>query len=293
MKNYIIFIVVLFFLHLSGCASVHVKDCPVGINVPDIPITDYYHHDEKDNNPVIVEHDRKEILGFTKQIEADQADWSLLHNRGVKKLMSGDKKGALEDFGRELELNPDSFWGGYYMRALVERDLGALTEALADLYKAAWLNPFGALIYNARAVTKGGMGDLAGAVSDCTKAIEINNRNIRAYCLRGEYRFRSCDPSGAVDDYKKAMEIDPDAAPVYNFLAEAAYYEGDYTSCYDYADKCIFMDQGVTASYYYRGLALIGMGNVKRGRDDLQKAADMGSKCAADQIKKIREKAGR
>ena len=51
--------------------------------------------------------DKKEAIeDYTKAIEIDPKNASAYHNRGLAKVDLGDEKGALEDYVKAIELNP-------------------------------------------------------------------------------------------------------------------------------------------------------------------------------------------
>ena len=93
-------------------------------------------------------------------------------NQGVEKYWAGNYQGAIADYNKALEINPDD-----------------------------------ATAYSYRGVAKGTLGDYRGAVADYTKAIEINPQYAAAYENRGLDRESINDLEGACRDWRKAVDL--------------------------------------------------------------------------------------
>ena len=79
--------------------------------------------------------------------------------------------------------------------------------AIADYTKAIEINPNDALGYYNRGISKNGLKDNYGAIADYTKAIEINPNYKDAYSNRGSSKELLGDLNGACVDWKKAAEF--------------------------------------------------------------------------------------
>ena len=119
-----------------------------------------------------------------------------------------------------------------YQRGVGKQRKGDLDGAIADYTKAIEIDPQYADAYSNRGFAKSAKGDRDGAIADCTKAIEIDPRHADAYANRGNVKWNSRDFEGAAADLKKATEIDAanDYARFLLFLSEAAGAEGMATA---------------------------------------------------------------
>jgi tetratricopeptide (TPR) repeat protein len=132
----------------------------------------------------------------------------LLNSRGITKKNRRDYAGAISDYDKAIELNPD-YTRSYCNRGFAYGFLDKYTESLSDLDKAIKLDPGYVEAYTLRGITKDDMGDHAGAIADFSKSIELQPDYIVAYHHRGYVRHQTGDYTGAMADFNTAIEIDP------------------------------------------------------------------------------------
>ncbi len=92
---------------------------------------------------------------------------------GMKEYKNRDLHGALVEFNKSIELNPD-LPVAYSIRGDVKEQLGDSNGALADFNKAIGLDHKQAIAYYGLGVLKRQKGDLDGSNADFKKAIELN-----------------------------------------------------------------------------------------------------------------------
>ncbi len=100
--------------------------------------------------------------------------------RAVTKALEKDYQGAIEDYTKAIELNPD------------------LVEA-----------------YIKRGATRYKMGDARGALTDCNQALRINPNLSEAYYYQGRARYRLGYTQAAIEAYTQAIAREPDCAQAY------------------------------------------------------------------------------
>ena len=101
----------------------------------------------------------------------------------------------------------------YFNRAFEKGNNGDHYGAISDYTKAIEINPQYESAYYNRGNSKIDLKDYYGAISDYTKAIEINPKKFMAYCNRGIAKEKIGDLKGACFDWKKASSLgDEDAA---------------------------------------------------------------------------------
>lgn len=157
--------------------------------------------------------------------------------RGNEKANRGDKKGAIEDYDKSIEINPryavtynnrannrtdyskaiedynkaiellPTYAEAYYNRGNATFNLGKYAEAIADYNKALDLNFNNAVIFHNRGAARNQLGDYKNAITDFNKAIAIDPKYIDAFKNRGAAEYNLKDLTNACLDWKKAKEM--------------------------------------------------------------------------------------
>ena len=150
-------------------------------------------------------------------VELNRTDF--IYNANVK-LAEGDYTGAIQDYNKAIELNPE-YANVYYGRGLAKKILGDFRGAIKDCTKAIELDPSDAYSYLVRGLSKSGLGDYKAALKDYTRTIEIGEPQdalAKGYGLRGVTRIRLGDKKGACQDWSKAGELGE--SMVYEFIKD-------------------------------------------------------------------------
>ncbi len=141
---------------------------------------------------------------------SDESDGDLV-NRGIEKGKQGDLDGAIADFNRAIELNPNDD-APYYNRAQAKRLKKDTAGAIADYTRAIDLGSTNPAAYNNRGNARAENKDLDGAIADYTRAIELKPDYARAYYNRAVTKEAKGDTTGAEADLKTAKKLDPELA---------------------------------------------------------------------------------
>ena len=94
---------------------------------------------------------------------------------GIEKGKSGDLQGAITDFNKAIEINPQDAYA-YYNRGLAKSYLKDYQGAIADYNKAIEINPQDADAYTNRGSAKQALGDNQGACVDVKKAVSLGHQ---------------------------------------------------------------------------------------------------------------------
>ena len=113
---------------------------------------------------------------------------------GVEKMKVKDYEGAIADYTKAIEINPD-FGTAYNNRGISKRKLNDYYGSIADFTKAIEINPDFAIAYSDRGFSKYSLKDYYGAIADYTKFTELDPDNPVAFFLRG-------DAKDKIDDFK-------------------------------------------------------------------------------------------
>ena len=134
-------------------------------------------------------------------------DSAFYFNRAIKKEDDGDYYGAISDYDKVIEINPNEA-NAYYNRGNIKgRDLKDYSGSLSDLNQAIEINPNNDQMYISRCLVKTNLKDYSGAISDCNKAIEINPKDSQAFINRAVTKFFIGDKKGACFDARKGKSL--------------------------------------------------------------------------------------
>ena len=94
------------------------------------------------------------------------------NSRGLAKEAKGDHDGAIADYSRAIELDPEVH-SLYYLRGLAKEAKGDLDGTIADYNRAIELDPKQPKAYINRGFAKQAKGDVDGATIDYNRALEL------------------------------------------------------------------------------------------------------------------------
>jgi Tfp pilus assembly protein PilF len=151
--------------------------------------------------------------GCTSPDTHTQGDTVAYYNRAVAELAKGDLEGAIADYTKAIELEPNNF-RAYDNRGVLKQAKGDMDGAIADYSKAIELKPDLANAFYNRGNAKVTKGDLDGGIADCTKAIELKPDLANAFYCRSHAKQAKGDWDGAIADFTKAIGLKPE----YSFL---------------------------------------------------------------------------
>ena len=193
---------------------------------------------------------------------------------GNQKYNKEDFKGALDDFNKHLEKNPQDT-SAYFNRARAKAMLGDYQGSLNDNTKTLELDPSYEKALHNRALDKQELKDEKGAIDDYSTLINLKPDNIsEIYQKRGSLKHLLNDSIGAIEDLNKAIEINPHNSDA--FVSRALVYF-DYLpdSAINDLNKAIEINKENASAYYVRGILNLKQKNKKEVCSDLQKAVSM------------------
>ena len=203
---------------------------------------------------------RGAIADFDRAIELNPNYAEACFSRGGAKFMQRDYRGAIADYGRVIELKPDNA-KAYFFRGGAKGGLGDHDGAKADYDRTLELNPDDADAYSFRGVAKSKLGDHNGAIADYSRAIELNPDDADAYYDRGLSKHKLGDHEGAIADYDRAIELKPDNERAYYFRGNAKSELGDHDGAIADYDRAVELNPDYADAYYNRGNAKHKLGD--------------------------------
>ena len=94
---------------------------------------------------------------------------------GIEHGKKGEYQEAIDDFTREIKINPDDVDAAYVNRGLIYHNLGKYQEAIDDYNTAIKINPDDATAYVKRGICKSMLG--VDYCSDFKRACELGSEN--------------------------------------------------------------------------------------------------------------------
>ena len=176
-------------------------------------------------------------------------------NSGYEKYNAGNYEGALIDYNKAINLNPN-YLEAYLYRANIKSLLQDFKGALIDNDKAIRLKPNDAYVYNERATTKLSSGDAIGAMEDVNRAIKLNPNYSEAYRQRAGIKSYN-DYEGAKQDYTIAISLDTVNINAYLGRASIEEYK-DYEGAIQDFNKAIELKPDFSYAFFCRGNAKYG-----------------------------------
>ena len=129
------------------------------------------------------------------------------YNRGIAKLNLGDFSGAVEDFGKAIEINPQ-YSDAYNNRGFVRYEkLSDFIGAINDFDTAIGLSPAEPDIYYNRGNAKTLAGNYESAIIDYDRALQIKPDYGEAYFNKGIALLKLKKVVPACLNWDKALEL--------------------------------------------------------------------------------------
>ena len=125
---------------------------------------------------------------YDQALTLDSQNARAYGNRGSIKAVLGDQQGAIADFSRVLELDPQYAAKAYDSRGLAKAALGDYQDAIADFDQALELDPQYVAAYSDRGFIKAALDDHQGAIADYDQALKLDPQYARAYNNREKAR---------------------------------------------------------------------------------------------------------
>jgi len=143
---------------------------------------------------------------YSLSAKAETKNAQFYYERGVKKSDEGIYKGAISDYNKAIEINPD-YEDAYYERGFAKESIKDYKGAISDYTKVIKLNQDAWNAYYGRGYSQWQLGNNKAALSDFDKAIEINPEDGNIYLDRSSLRIEIEDYKGAVSDNNRALKI--------------------------------------------------------------------------------------
>ena len=116
------------------------------------------------------------MLSLPETANAESNDFYF--DRAFEKGENDDYYGAISDYNKALEIDPNDFQA-YYNRGWNKGKLKDYYGEISDYTKAIEINPKLILGFSNRSIAKEDIGDIKGACKDARKAVSLGDNNLK------------------------------------------------------------------------------------------------------------------
>lgn len=203
----------------------------------------------------------------------------IYYAKGMAKIKTDDRLGAIADFTKSLEFRPSD-------SAYCERGNAKVfnSESIADFNGAIGINPRNASAYIGRSLAENYLGNKKAAMKDINVVIALEPDSGYGYMSRAELKKSMGKEKSALRDYNMAVKLSPG---FYSYYGRACIFFDlhDYVSAKRDCDSCILLEPTLTWCYALRSKCNFALGDKIGGCNDLNKISELGDKRIQTQIK--------
>ena len=227
--------------------------------------------------------------------------------RGASRQNVGNYDGAIEDYNKGLEFNPENrqllfnkaiaqmqlekyddaaqdiellvkyhskYTKAYMLRSSMHLELKDTLAAIADIETALTLDKYYAPLYDQRAILSLYQEKYQSALTDLNEAIRLEPKNVAYYVRRGLTRYYLDDLRGAMSDYDIVVSMDEDNRIArFNRGLLRAQVGDDNNAIKDF-DVVIQQEPDNLMALYNRGLLREQIGDYKGALTDISKVLE-------------------
>jgi tetratricopeptide (TPR) repeat protein len=179
--------------------------------------------------------------------------------RANQRASDGDSEGAIADYTRILELDPENTQA-YYHRSQQLHTLGHQAEAIEDLEEA---------IHWARVHSLGLLRDFNGALSDTLATLKTD---LSQSDLHTTPTSPKCSIEATIEDCSQLIQTNPDNANAYFRRAQSRALKGDLQGAIADYTETLRLNPHHAKAHYRRALSHSALGNKAAATYDFQRA---------------------
>ena len=191
----------------------------------------------------------------------------IYYYRAGSKYNLGDYDGAIEDFGRSLELRPNVAVS-HDFRGLSYYQKGEYDQALNDFTIAIQINPNSADFYNHLGIIYLDREEYQQAEEYFNKSLKINPDYRDAHYNLGALNTNSGDYETAISEFDIYIRSNPGDKSGYLSRGKVYSMSGDTKSALADINKALELDANYADAYYTRALIYGETGNKARAEQD-------------------------
>jgi tetratricopeptide (TPR) repeat protein len=208
------------------------------------------------------------------------------YNRGIFLMTENRTDEAMDDFSKAIEINL-KYTQAYVNRGVIYMNEKKYDLALDDFNAAIQLDPNLAEAYYNRGIVSVNINNNDQAMSDFSKTIQLQPDYVNAFFNRGIVYMREKMNDKALSDFGHVIKLKPDFYQAYVKQGIIYFNETKYEEAIINFSKAITVKSDYGEAYYNRGLAKYYSGKKDAACLDINQAANLGFKPAADVLSQI------
>jgi tetratricopeptide (TPR) repeat protein len=201
----------------------------------------------------------------------------LLNNEAVDLFNNNQIDSALTKLD-EAQKEDSTFFGTFYNRAVIYRELGKNDLAIEQFSKSIRLNQNDTNSYMNRGILYSKNQNIEKALKDYNSVLKIDPNKKEAHINIGLIYFNSGNLKDAESKFLKCVQIDPKYDPALFRLAKICLQNEKFDEAYDYLNKSIALNNNEFEYYEIRGVMNLMKGDKIKACEDLERAINLGSK---------------
>lgn len=213
-----------------------------------------------------------------KEINPNIIEVYLKRGNAVSKLKN--YRQAIIDYNRAIEINHNHHLA-YNNRGYARRMLRDYEGAIKDFNEAIKINPNVSHYFYNRGLAKSMLGENENAMKDYNKSIELDPNFAEAYFMRGNLNYSLGNKSEALKDYAAVITINPKHAEAYCNIGTIKAESDHNVEAIEYFSKAIELNPNLPEPYLNRGGAKNDLGNRLEAIEDFAQALELDPNYAA------------
>jgi tetratricopeptide (TPR) repeat protein len=214
------------------------------------------------------------IKEFNKVIEVEPDYQKAYYYRGFSKFKRADYRNAIQDLNKAIEINPNDFIA-FNTRGNVNMRLDDYESAVEDFSKAFKLNPQYENI-SANLISAKEKLSFSLEIQKLNKAVSINPNDSELYLKRGNLYKSQSKFQEALYEYTKAIECDQDNIEAFFNRGKVHEAMHQYQKAIDDYSGVIKINPNHIEAYYYRGYNQFYISrNFKKALEDFNKVIEI------------------
>ncbi len=153
-------------------------------------------------------------------------------------------------------------------RARLKDDWSDEKGAIADYTKLIEINPNSAQYYYGRSSSYYDLKKYENVIENCNKAISLDENYFEAYVMRGDVYDSLGEETKSISDYEKAISIRPNVEFTYNELGKVYFLKNQFSKALEVLNRILEKKPNTISSLEYRAGCKSKLGDFKGAIND-------------------------
>lgn len=197
-----------------------------------------------------------------------------IYNEANQSIRRGDYEGAIENYKKVLELDPD-YLRAYFQMGFISTKLGEYDKAIGYYEKAVMVEPSFSKGWFALALAHQRNGDYEKALESLDRATSADPTYAKAYAQKGIIYLKQADYPSAEAAYNKAIQADPTYSKPYEDLGKIFVARQDYNEAVNVLTTATALNAKSSTAWYMLAQCYTALDQCKSGKEAALSALDV------------------